>query len=321
MELVTTALPAPLPAGTPIASSPFRVEVTYSATGLQPLILPAFLDVVVAAPSAELGGTPVTGLIAYQWETAGSWRLLPSWVDRERSELHVAVAGNATLAIAAVTPRTRTLEPGWNLVPFVGAPGMPVAFLFAGLDVAVDAIHVWDASTQSYRSAFPLAPSFSTLSTVQPLDTLWVHVRSDEPVEWAQYGAALPAITLPLTPGWMLLPWVEAETPVTDGAADLFGVAPAVFRWNAETGAYDAFYSAGPAPVNTLTMLQPLDGLWIVVSPEAEASWIQPGLGPGVPSVLRGGDPSCHRPRAARIQRPAGGRRPRRRRRRCRRWR
>ena len=251
----------------------------------------------------------------------GHWRLLPSWVDRERSELHVAVAGNATLAIAAVTPRTRTLEPGWNLVPFVGAPGMPVAFLFAGLDVVVDAIHVWDASPQSDRSAFPLAPSFSTLSTVQPLDTLWVPVRSDEPVEWAQYGAALPAITLPRTPGWMLLPWLGAETPVTDGVADLFGVAPAVFRWNAETGAYDAFYSAGPAPVNTLTMLQPLDGLWIVVSPEAEASWIQPGLGPGVPSVLRGGDPSCHRPRAARIQRPAGGRRPRRRRRRCRRWR
>ena len=207
VELVTTTLPGPLPAGTPIASSPFRVEVTYSATGLQPLILPTLLDVVVAAPAAELGGTPVTGLVAYQLELDGSWRLLPSWVDRGRSELHIVVAGNAT--------------------------------------VAGDAVHVWDAATQSYRSAFPLAPSFSTLSVVQPRDTLWLHVRSGQAVEWAQYGAALPALTMTLRPGWMLLPWVGTEMPFTTGAAELFGVAPAVFRWNAAADAYDVFFSAG----------------------------------------------------------------------------
>jgi len=63
---------------------------------------------------------------------------------------------------------------------------MPVSFLFAGLKIVVDAIHVRDAPTQSFRSAFPggVAPSFSTLTQMQPLETLWVHVRRDGPMEW-----------------------------------------------------------------------------------------------------------------------------------------
>ena len=278
VELVGAALAGSLPAGAPIAGSPFRVEVTYAATGVQPLLLPTLLDIVVVPTAQELGGAPVSGLVAYQLEPDGSWRILPTWVDRARSELHIAVAGNATVAVAAIAPRTQTLLPGWNLVPFVGAPNMPVSFLFAGLDIVVDAVRHWDATTQSYQSAFPIAPSISTLHLVQPNNVLWIHVRTDSPVEWALYGGALAARTQALNAGWMLIPWIGPESDFTAGAADLFGAAQAAFRWNPDTDAYDTFYASGPSATNTLTSLRPLDGLWVVVSADIEATWAQPGL-------------------------------------------
>ena len=90
VELVTVVeTSAPLPAGTPLASSPFTVRATFAATGLQPTALESPLDVVVAAPAAELGATPVTGLVAYSFGSDGAWTLLPTWVDREEGAVHI----------------------------------------------------------------------------------------------------------------------------------------------------------------------------------------------------------------------------------------
>ena len=97
-------------------------------------------------------------------------------------------------------------------------------------------------------------------------------------MEWSQFGGALPARTLTLQPGWVLMLWIGAEAVFTEAVGKLSGIAPAVFRWDGELGAYDAFYSAGPAITNTLTALHPPDGLWVIVAAGlaqlALTSWI-----------------------------------------------
>ncbi len=277
------AAPAALPAGAAIGESPLAVSLRYAATGLTPSALPAPVDLVVTPPAAELGGLPATALAAYTLSAEATWMLAPSWVDREKGAIHVALPGDATVAIAAVQPRTVTLTPGWNLVTFTGAPATPVDYLFRNATSAVDAIHRWNGAAGRYDSAFPLAPSFSTLTQVQPLDALWIHVRGEASVDWARYGGPLPAATLTLHPGWNLTPWVGAEMPFTQGAAGLFGLASAFYRWDAAAGQYDAFFAAGAPGFNTLRTLRPLDGLWVYVTADAPVTWTQPGLAPAPP--------------------------------------
>ena len=274
---------APLPAGTPLASSPFTVRATFAATGLQPTALESPLDVVVAAPAAELGATPVTGLVAYSLDGDGAWTLLPTWVDREEGALHILVPGNTTVAVSALTPRTRTLQPGWNLVTSVGAPNTPVSLLFAGLESVVDAIHHWDGLERRFESAFPYAPTWSTLHDGQPRDALWVHVPGDSGIEWTQFGGPLPLAPVALQPGGNLVSWIGEETPFTTGAGQLCGAAPAVFRWNTEAVTYDAFNAAGPTMFNTLTRLNPFDGLWVLIASDEPVLWDHPGLPAIVP--------------------------------------
>ena len=199
-------------------------------------------------------------------------------MDRETSDLHISVPGNRTVAVAAVTPRTIPLQPGWNLVTYTGAPDTPVAFLFGGLPSVIDAIHGWDSAGSRFLSAFPFAPSHSTLTTVQPRDALWVHVRGAQTVEWDEFGSALPPGPTALTPGWNLVPWLGSEVPFTIGAARLFRISPIVYRWDPVGSLHEVFNAAGPSFLNTLTTLHPFDGLWVFVATNAPVLWQQPGL-------------------------------------------
>ena len=66
----------------------------------------------------------------------------------------------------------------------------------------------------------------------------------------------------------------------TTAAIPLFGLAPAVFRWNAEGEFYEVFNGGEPAFLNTLAQVESLDGLWVFLATEGPVSWPQPGLGP-----------------------------------------
>jgi len=195
----------------------------------------------------------------------------------------VAVRGNQTVAIAAVPPRPTTLRPGWNLVTYTGAPDTPVGLLFGGTEAVVDAIHRWDPVRRRFESAFPFAPSHTTLALVQPLEALWVHVRGSSSVEWARYGGPLPATAHALQPGWNLVPWVGERTAFTTAALPLFGVAAAVYRWDPQSGAFQTFSAVGPSFVNSLTTLEALDGLWVYVVAGRDTPWSKPGVAAVVP--------------------------------------
>ena len=149
--------------------APLPAVVIAAAVLLAMLFLLYARTRVGTAPAAELGATPITGLVAYARNNDDTgWDLLPSWVDRETGDLHVSVPGNRTVAVAAVTPRTIPLQPGWNLVTYTGAPDTPVAFLFGGLPSVIDAIHRWDPAGGRFLSAFPFAPSHSTRTPCNP---------------------------------------------------------------------------------------------------------------------------------------------------------
>ena len=104
LKLTTVAEPLPpLPAGIAIAGSPISVQITFSATGLPPSDLSAALAVIVEAPTAALGSVAVTGLIAYAFDAADGWILLPSWVDADGGKLHVEAAESRVVVVATVT--------------------------------------------------------------------------------------------------------------------------------------------------------------------------------------------------------------------------
>ena len=190
LKLTTVAEPLPpLPAGIAIAGSPISVQITFSATGLPPSDLSAALAVIVEAPTAALGSVAVTGLIAYAFDAADGWILLPSWVDADGGKLHVEVAESRVVAVTAVTPRISTVQGVWNLLIYTGGADTPIATLLAGMKATVDAVHRWNAETQRFESAFPFAPSRSTLELVQPHDTLWIHARGADVREWPQSSA------------------------------------------------------------------------------------------------------------------------------------
>ena len=120
---------------------------------------------------------------------------------------------------------------------------------------------------------------------MQPRDALWVHIRRETAVDWAIFGGALAGLSQPPEPGWNLVSWVGDTMAFTTAAIPLFGLAPAVFRWNAEDEFYEVFNAGGPAFLNTLAQVGALDGLWVFWATDGPVSWPQPGLGPAVPGT------------------------------------
>lgn len=98
-----------------------------------------------------------------------------------------------------------------------------------------------------------------------------------------EFGGPIPAVDRPLSPGWNLVSWPGEEVGFISGAAGLFGVAPAVSRWETEHGSCDVFHAAAPAAFNSLRTLHAFDGLWVYVTTDEPTVWEQPGLAAATP--------------------------------------
>ena len=161
------------------------------------------------------------------------------------------------------------LQPGWNLVGWVG-PEIPTADLFDTLP-SVEAVWAWDAESQRYRSA--RRGSGGSLPTLTPGMGLWLLLGGDVVVSWTRPieagGAAL-----------RLRPGLNLVGVMADVSLDNLGVpVRTVARWDPPRRRYEHYRRADEA-------LTQGDGLWIDVS-EPHTLW-QPG--DAAPPVVFVGD-------------------------------
>jgi hypothetical protein len=79
-----------------------------------------------------------------------------------------------------------------------------------------------------------------------------------------------------LQPGWNNITWQGTPTPVTAAIASLAGQLDRVFAWDANRQAFDSFIVAAPSFLNSLTVLEPGQSLWVFLDGDAPAVWEQP---------------------------------------------
>ena len=169
---------------------------------------------------------------------------------------------------------TTTLQPGWNLAGWT-AEETDVGALFEAMP-ALDAVHAWDAGTQSFaRAARDDPEGAGDLTTFAPGMGLRLHLGGEEPFTWAR--PVVPAGGfVSLQPGWNLVAWAgrDGATP-EDAFAFLREDLLAAAAWDATTGKFRLHYPGAPPIVNTLRRLERGEALWLKVG--VARRWLQPG--------------------------------------------
>ncbi len=159
---------------------------------------------------------------------------------------------------AEVETITTVLQPGWNMVGWVG-PDTPVSELFDAIP-ALRTVSTWDSWVGEYRYAWPRRQD--ELPMLKPGMGLWLYLSGETPVQWTR-PAATDGVVLRLRAG------LNLAAIAADGAVERFneGVVDA-WRWDPVQQQYEP-YSFGDAA------LRQGDALWIEAS--APVNWWQPG--------------------------------------------
>ena len=85
--------------------------------------------------------------------------------------------------------------------------------------------------------------------------------------------------TVGLGIGWNLTAWLGPGTPVADAVAGLGGALQGLFTWDPAGQRFLRYQPGGPAFLNTVATLEPGQGVWVLLT--ADADWDQdflPGL-------------------------------------------
>ena len=169
---------------------------------------------------------------------------------------------------------TTTLRPGWNLAGWT-AEEADVGALFEAIP-ALDAVHAWDARTQSLaRAARDDPEGAGDLTTIAPGMGLRLHLGGEEPVTWARPVAPAGGF-VSLQPGWNLVAWAGRDGMAPEDAfAFLREDLGAAAAWDATTGKFRLHYPGAPPIVNTLRRLERGEALWLKV--DVARRWLQPG--------------------------------------------
>jgi hypothetical protein len=168
---------------------------------------------------------------------------------------------------------TTVLQPGWNMVAWVG-PEAPATAVFEAIP-ALRRASAWDADHQRYqrraRNSIPQHP----LRTLTPGMGLWLEMGGDEPFEWTRpvtEGGALVS----LRAGRNLVGWTGRDRSAVEDALARFGASlVSASRWDAQAQGYVGYRPDAAASANSLVELEPGDGLWVELTEDAR--WWQPG--------------------------------------------
>ena len=180
-----------------------------------------------------------------------------------------SVAFAQTTAAPEAGTITTELQPGWNMVGWVGPETLTGRF-FEELP-ALRRISAWDAEEQRYRQAWPHRSQ--DLPRLMPGTGLLLFIRADTPVEWTRPIGPDGALQR-LRPGFNLVGWTGDDgTPAGEALDRLGAVVIAAWDWDASSGQYATYDLSARGAAST--PLRRGDAFWIQLS-EA-VNWWQPG--------------------------------------------
>ena len=171
-------------------------------------------------------------------------------------------------------PITTELRPGWNLAGWTEGEAV-VDVLFGALPELLVA-HAWDATEQSFRTAYRLGAGIEgDLTQLSPGTGLWLFVGGEEQVQWTRLvvpGSGFHS----LAAGWNLVVWAGKDgTPARHAFAPLGNALDTAFGWDPTTGQSLRYDRTSASSSNSLQHLNRGDAIWVEASSERE--WLQPG--------------------------------------------
>ena len=200
--------------------------------------------------------------------------------DRGIDGLRIELSGGASASpnfIGCSFPpamATTTLQPGWNLAGWT-AEETDTGALFEAIP-ALDAVHAWDAETQSFARAAPDDPDGEDdLNAIAPGMGLWLHLGGGEPVTWARPSMPEGGF-VSLRPGWNLVAWAGRDGAAPEDAFAFLGEdLLAAAAWDPGEGEFRLHYPGAPPEFSTLRRLERGEALWLNVG--VARRWLQPG--------------------------------------------
>lgn len=192
------------------------------------------------------------------------------------------LTGTASIQVgvaAQVPPSHRVMLPeGWSMVGWTGATAVEEAV--ASITGAFDAVYAFDPASDSFLHFGPTAPAIAnTLDEVELGDGLMVLVTDPAGAVWLQPLFVGPR-SVELVEGPNLVAWTgPSGTPIEAALAGLEGALLSAFLWNGDAQAYRFFDTRVPASLNTASIVDYGQGLWLIMS--GPATWDQPALSEG----------------------------------------
>ena len=178
-----------------------------------------------------------------------------------------------TLPDAGFPLIVQTLQPGWHLVGWSGATTGRNAFDF--ITGRFDAGFTFNPNTKQFRQFRPTAPDFlNNLDQVAFGDGVWIFIEEES--TWLQ-PAPWWARDVELVSGFNLVLWTGPnDTPVEDAYRDLGSALISAFTWKAGSQEFLGYGPNRPAFLNTASVLNYGDGVWIDV--DRNVTWRQPAI-------------------------------------------
>ena len=161
--------------------------------------------------------------------------------------------GSASAQAPASDTITTQLQPGWNLIGWMG-PDTTAADLFDAVP-ALNFIVAWDGGAQRYRWVWRASLGLQALSWIQQGRGLALHIGGEAAVEWTR-PAAEGVVLLPLRAGNNLVTWGGPDgTPIEEAVDWLGDAVVGASRWNADSRASERYRPGAPSDANTLRTL------------------------------------------------------------------
>ncbi len=168
---------------------------------------------------------------------------------------------------------TTVLEPGWNMVAWLG-PDAPATDLFEAIPALIRA-SAWDADNQRYQRRTRNSVSRYGLRDLEPGMGLWLELGGDVPFEWTR-AAPEGGVLLSLRAGRNLVGWAGSDGMETEHAFERFGGSlVSASKWDAQSRGYDRYSPGAVSTSNTLAELGRDEGLWVELTEDAR--WWQSG--------------------------------------------
>ncbi len=181
--------------------------------------------------------------------------------------------GSASAQAPATDTIATQLQPGWNMVGWMG-PVTSAGELFDAIP-ALNFIVAWDGGAQRYRWVWRASLGQQALPWIQEGRGLALHIGGEAAVEWTR-PAAEGVVLLPLLAGNNQVTWGGLDGTLIEEAVDWLGDAVVgASRWNAATRESERYRPGAPPSANTLRTLNHGDALWVQLT--EDASWWQSG--------------------------------------------